>query len=241
MNNPILLAAYALLLIFTLAPVATAQTAADDTASTTQAEAQTEAAAQAEAEAAAQAEAEDQAKVAGASAVIDGFHNSLIDILKRSDELGMQGRTDELYPILQKHMNVLALGIGAVGKRNWNSWETEQQDLFIDVFTRFMASTYASRFKEFNNQEFRIVGDRAGPRSSVIIMTEVHSKLPDVVNIHYLMINRNDAWAIADIFLDGAISEVAMRRSDFSGILRTEGFDALITAVDNKTAARLSQ
>ncbi len=223
MNYPILLAAYALLLIFSLAPVATAQTADNDPAE------------------AAQAQSEALANVAGASAVIDGFHDNLIDILKRSDELGLQGRADELYPILQKHMNVLALGIGAVGRRNWNTWNTEQQDLFIDVFTKFMASTYASRFKEFNNQDFRIVGDRPGPRSSVIIMTEVHSKLPDVVNIHYLLINRNDAWAIADIYLDGAVSEVAMRRSDFSGILRTDGFDALIAAVDDKTAARLSR
>jgi phospholipid transport system substrate-binding protein len=218
--NPVLLAAYAILLIFSLQPAALAQAEADAAAATV---------------------AEDEANIAGASAVIDSFHDSLIDILKRSNELGLQGRADELYPILQKHMNLRALGIGAVGRRSWSEWEPEQQELFIDVFTKFMASTYASRFKEYNNQDFQIVGNRPGPRSSVIIMTEVHSKLPDVVNIHYLMINRNDAWAIADTFLDGAVSEVAMRRSDFSGVLKTDGFDALVAAVEDKTASRLSQ
>jgi phospholipid transport system substrate-binding protein len=175
-------------------------------------------------------------ELTAAKAVIDDFHVHLIDIMKRSDKLGQSGRAEELYPVLNKSMNILALGIGAVGKRNWKSWEPAQQDQFIEVFLRFMAATYATRFKSFNGQEFIISGDRPGPKSSVIIMTEVHSKRRDAANIHYLMINRGNRWAVADIFLDGAISEVAMRRSEFSSILRNQGFDALIDAIQQKTA-----
>ena len=177
---------------------------------------------------------------AGASAIIDGFHQNLIDIMKRSDELGHAGRAEELYPVLNSRMNVKALGIGAVGKRNWSQWAPAQQERFIETFTRSMAATYASRFKAFNGQVFIVKGHRPGPKSSVIVMTEVESPLRDTTNIHYLMINKEDKWAIADIFLDGAISEVAMRRSEFSSILRNEGFDRLIEAIEEKTAARSS-
>jgi len=173
-----------------------------------------------------------------AKAVINNFHVSLIDIMKRSEELGLSGRARELYPVLNDSMNILALGVGAVGKRNWRRWEPAQQDQFIEVFLHFMATTYATRFKSFNGQEFVISGDRPGPKSSVIITTEVHSKRRDTTNIHYLMINRGDRWAVADIFLDGAISEVAMRRSEFSSILRSQGFDALIKAIKLKTAEK---
>ena len=43
-----------------------------------------------------------------------------------------------------------------------------------------------------------------------------------------------DGWLIADIYLDSAISEVATRRSEFATILRNEGFDGLIAALNRK-------
>jgi phospholipid transport system substrate-binding protein len=46
---------------------------------------------------------------------------------------------------------------------------------------------------------------------------------------------RNDeTWLISDVYLDGAISEVATRRSEFAAILRNEGVDGLISALNRK-------
>jgi ABC-type transporter MlaC component len=42
-------------------------------------------------------------------------------------------------------------------------------------------------------------------------------------------VTRNgDSRLISDLYLDGAISEVATCRSEFSAILKTEGIDGLI-------------
>ena len=175
-----------------------------------------------------------------AKQVIDQLHADLLTILKRSDDLGLEGRAKELKPILNESMNLLALGVGAVSRRNWRTWDQSQRDQFIDVFLEFMAASYAARFKSFNNQKFTIVGDRPGPRGSVILLTQVDSEGRETTNVDYLMMHRNDRWAVADIFLDGAISEVAMRRSEFSNILLSEGFEALVDAIKQKTAARLT-
>ena len=43
-----------------------------------------------------------------------------------------------------------------------------------------------------------------------------------------------DNWLISDIYLDGAISEVATRRSEFGAILKNEGIDGLIAALNRK-------
>ena len=49
------------------------------------------------------------------------------------------------------------------------------------------------------------------------------------------MMRRNgDTWLISDIYLDGAISEVATRRSEFGAILKSEGIDGLIAALNRK-------
>jgi len=49
-----------------------------------------------------------------------------------------------------------------------------------------------------------------------------------------MMRKNGDAWLISDIYLDGAISEVATRRSEFAAILRNEGIDGLIAALNRK-------
>ena len=49
------------------------------------------------------------------------------------------------------------------------------------------------------------------------------------------MMRRNgESWLISDIYLDGAISEVATRRSEFAAILRTDGVDGLVAALNRK-------
>ena len=49
-----------------------------------------------------------------------------------------------------------------------------------------------------------------------------------------MMRQSGDAWLISDIYLDGAISEVATRRSEFATILKNEGIDGLIAALNRK-------
>ncbi len=48
------------------------------------------------------------------------------------------------------------------------------------------------------------------------------------------MRRNGETWLISDIYLDGAISEVATRRFEFAAILKTEGIDGLIAALNRK-------
>ena len=50
----------------------------------------------------------------------------------------------------------------------------------------------------------------------------------------YMMRRNGESWLISDIYLDGAISEVATRRSEFAAILKNEGIDGLIAALNRK-------
>ena len=54
------------------------------------------------------------------------------------------------------------------------------------------------------------------------------------VKVDYMMRRNGEGWLISDIYLDGAISEVATRRSEFAAILRTDGVDGLIAALNRK-------
>jgi phospholipid transport system substrate-binding protein len=49
-----------------------------------------------------------------------------------------------------------------------------------------------------------------------------------------MMRRTGETWLITDIYLDGTISEVATRRSEFAAILRAQGIDGLIAALNRK-------
>jgi ABC-type transporter MlaC component len=48
------------------------------------------------------------------------------------------------------------------------------------------------------------------------------------------MRHNSDVWLNSDIYLDGAISEVVTRRSEFAAILKNDGVDGLIAALNRK-------
>ena len=48
------------------------------------------------------------------------------------------------------------------------------------------------------------------------------------------MRNNGGVWQIADVYLDGTISELATRRSEFASILRTGGINGLIQTLNTK-------
>ena len=56
------------------------------------------------------------------------------------------------------------------------------------------------------------------------------------VELNYRMHLTPEGWKIIDVYLDGTVSELALRRSEFSGIVKRENFAALITALDAKVA-----
>jgi phospholipid transport system substrate-binding protein len=50
-----------------------------------------------------------------------------------------------------------------------------------------------------------------------------------------MMRRDGDSWLISDVYLDGAISEVATRRFEFAAILKNQGVDGLIAALNRKS------
>jgi phospholipid transport system substrate-binding protein len=54
------------------------------------------------------------------------------------------------------------------------------------------------------------------------------------VKVDSLMRQNGDSWLISDIYLNSAISEVATCRSEFAAILKKDGIDGLIAALNRK-------
>jgi phospholipid transport system substrate-binding protein len=68
----------------------------------------------------------------------------------------------------------------------------------------------------------------------VMVKSQIIKDNGEPVKVNYLMRRSSDSWLISDIYVDGAIGEVSLRRSEFARILRNEGIDGLIAALNRR-------
>jgi phospholipid transport system substrate-binding protein len=94
------------------------------------------------------------------------------------------------------------------------------------------ASASHASFRAFERLE--ILGEKS-TNYGVMISTQITKSNDEPVGVTYLLVNNSGHWRIGDVYLNGTISEVTMRRSEFSSILWTQGVDGLIIALNNKT------
>ncbi|HEX6840514.1 MAG TPA: ABC transporter substrate-binding protein, partial [Stellaceae bacterium] len=70
--------------------------------------------------------------------------------------------------------------------------------------------------------------------ASQLVETRIVKPDGEPVSINYLMRHDGDGWRIGDVYLTGTISELATRRAEFSSVLRSQGVDGLIQALNRK-------
>ena len=173
------------------------------------------------------------AAVSTPQATIEAFHAELLEIMKHAKELGIQGRIDKLGPLMNRAFDLTFMVSKTVG-RHWRKLSTEDKDLWVDAFKRFTTANYAGRFTGFTGEEFVTNGVEEAPRGTRVVLTKIVIPDDDDVQLNYRLIERDGAWRVIDVFLDGTVSELALRRSEYSSALKREGFASLLESVEAK-------
>ena len=169
-------------------------------------------------------------------AVPQALCDLLVQVMKQGPSLGFAGRVKALEPGLNREFD-LPLTTRLVVGPSWRSMSPEQQQSLVTAFSDYSTAVYASRFKEYSGERF--VVDPATDKlasGDVIVHTKLLPQSGDPVQLDYLVRSEADGWRIIDVLLNGTISEMAQRRSEFSSALRDGGAKALIELLRQKTA-----
>ena len=154
---------------------------------------------------------------------VNELHESLIKISNKtinSDNLELIDDVVKNSYDLEK-MGKIIIGV------DWKQIDTNTQKEFIDVFKRFISVNYFRRFNKINELNFehqtvKVIGDKF--KLAGVILTADNEKL----KIDYLLGLKNEKWKIFDVLIDGSISEVATKKSDFKKIIKEEGVSGLV-------------
>ena len=167
---------------------------------------------------------------------VQAVNEALLHVMQNAEGLGFQGRQDFLAPVLTETFEFSAMARLAAG-RYWERFSDDEKRELVARFTDLSVSTFAARFDGYSGESWRIEGTSKAPRGGTIVQNRLITGKGNVIAINYLM-HRTEAgeWRIIDVYLDGNISELALRRSEFNSVLRSGGvrllFDQIAQQVD---------
>jgi phospholipid transport system substrate-binding protein len=169
---------------------------------------------------------------ADAGATVQGLYSNLLATMRNGSTLGSSGRYAQLAPVIRRSFDLPYMARLAFGP-GWSSLTPQQQQQVAESYGRYLSAVYADRFDSYHGQRLDVTGQQQNPYGLLVTSRIVKSD-GEPVEVDYLMRNNGGNWLIADIYLDGTISEVATHRSEFVDILRGQGVDGLLAALNRK-------
>ena len=154
---------------------------------------------------------------------VNALHESLIKISNKKIKSKNLALMDD---VVKNSYDLEKMGKMIIGVK-WKKVEIKMQKEFIDVFKRFISVNYLRRFNKINDLDFehqsvRVIEDKFRLAGVILIADN------ERIKIDYLLGFKNDRWKIFDVLLDGSISEIATKKSDFKKIINEEGLGGLI-------------
>jgi phospholipid transport system substrate-binding protein len=168
-----------------------------------------------------------------AAPVIDKFHATLLDVMKEAKTLGYDGRYERLFPVIRELFDLPFMAEKSVG-RHWKSAGEKNQKALVSTFSRFTAANFAGRFDGYSGQSFRTLGVEPATYGTVLVHTRLDEPNDEGVALDYRLRMVDGQWRIIDIYLNGTVSELALRRSEYSALIQREGFEALLAKLDER-------
>lgn len=163
---------------------------------------------------------------------VRSFYATLLTTMKEGRTLGQSGRYARLAPVVDRIFDVPAMARLSVGP-SWATLSPAQQQQVTEAFAHYVSATYADRFASYSGEQLQVTGEQPYGEQ-VIVQTRIVKADADPVSINYLMHENRGRWQISDVYLDGTISQLATQRSEFHSILRRDGVDGLIMALNRK-------
>ena len=171
----------------------------------------------------------------GGIEAVRSLYDTLLVTMRNGPALGARGCYAQIEPIVRRVFDIPFMTRLAVGP-DWASLSPLQQQQVSRAFERYITAIYAERFHSYSGEQLQVIGEQPSAGGTIITSQIVKSN-GQPVQINYLMRQNGSGWQIADVYLDGTISELATRRSEFASILRTQGIDGLIETLNTKANA----
>jgi phospholipid transport system substrate-binding protein len=167
---------------------------------------------------------------------IQRLNEALLATMKAGGRASSDDRYRTLAPVIEQVFNLDAVLAASVG-HSWSTMTDAQKAQLGTAFRRYTVSSYVSNFDSYNGQSFEILPTtRTPPNGDAVVQTRLVRVNNSPLSLDYVMHRGPGGWQVVDVLTDGAISRVAVQRSDFRNLLMSGGVPALTAELSRKTA-----
>ncbi len=167
------------------------------------------------------------------SEVVARLQEALLEVMKKGAQLDYTGRYEKLAPIIKETHDLPAIARVGVGQY-WDRLGAAQRG-FIDTFTQLSIAAYASQFDSFSGQQFKWLGEDRLDEDTALVRTLLIQPDDEDIRLDYMLRHRDDRWHIVNVSYDG-ISDLALKRSEYTSVIRRDGVAALLAKMQSQLA-----
>lgn len=168
----------------------------------------------------------------GPTRPVHQLHSTLLEVMKNTDELGYQNRYDRLKPVITSLFDTPLIA-KVILSRYWDDLNDEQKSRFINLFNKLSTATYASRFDDYNGEEFHEVAVEDLHKGRKLVKTELQRRNKKPVKLDYLVHENNGEWQIISVIANG-VNDLSMKRAEYAVVIRDKGYNGLLEDIQSK-------
>ena len=165
---------------------------------------------------------------------VERLNNTLIEVMKGGKSLGYNGRLKKLDPVVKETFEFEAVSLIALGT-HWKKLEQPQKLAFMDKLTDLSVATYAAQFKEYGGESFQFDFSQDIKNGRLLLRYNLVAPKEKPIRFEYFVGQFNGQWHIINIVVDG-ISDLALKKAQYTSVIDREGFDALLNKLTQKIA-----
>jgi 1-deoxy-D-xylulose-5-phosphate synthase len=163
---------------------------------------------------------------------IELFYAKLVDTMKRGKDLGVQGRYKDLTPAVEATFDLPSMARLSVGPV-WNMLSEMDQKAITSAFERMTIANYAKNFASFGGEQFITDPNVKMRNEDRIVETKLVGSDKATTPFNYRLHKIGDAWKVVDVYLNGTVSQLALKRSDFSSTVASSGAAGLVKKLND--------
>jgi phospholipid transport system substrate-binding protein len=168
-----------------------------------------------------------------ATDVVKAKQTALFELLKQSGP-DAQKKIDAIFAEM---LDYGAVAEGSLGSE-WAGRTDAEKAQFTDLLKQLVQKAYERNLKKTLNFDIDYQGEDAAD-GAVMVKTKAKSKAPDAreepVEINFKMKQSGGKWKVVDIVTEG-VSLVGSYKSQFTKIIKKDGFPVLIQKMKDKLA-----
>ena len=115
--------------------------------------------------------------------------------------------------------------------KNYKDRSEKEREEFTSLFKKLLENSYASKIENYQDETIKYVKEQVKGKYA-LVKTEIVRK-DGTINVDYKLINEEGKWTVYDFVIE-EVSLIRNYRSQFTKIIKTESYGALVSKLSKK-------